>query len=179
MSEEDIPIDYTESFRSSLQFIEEAPLMGVNPHIRPAPQYQSNTSVEEDEEDRPANLKWDLLRPAFMVVFHKRSETQDSEKCICLGLALQSSLELTLKAILPSHLVLMSLEFFSLDKSEYIGKALGFEPFEFIARRGSVPNVQVLEYGEERELHLENETHQFEYSLTKQGTWRISLKPKQ
>ena len=57
----------------------------------------------------------------------------------------------------------------------YIGPAKAFDPFEFVVMNGS----EVLDGREDREerlLHLENETHQFEYSLTKQETWRVSPK---
>ena len=47
---EDIPAEYTESYRSSLNFQDDTPLMPVQ-HIRPAPQYP-NTTAKEDEENR-------------------------------------------------------------------------------------------------------------------------------
>jgi len=159
---EDIPAEYPESYRSSLNSQDDTPLMLVQ-HIRPAPQYP-NTTAKEDEEDRKVVLKWDLLQPAFIAAFRK-----GLENFLCLGLALPSAL--------PGHLVLMSLEFYSLDKSEYIGQAKAFDPFEFVVMNGS----EVLDGREDRDerlLHLENETHQFEYSLTKQETWRVRPKTK-
>ena len=165
---EDDPAENIESYRSSFNSMDQVPLM-PGPYIRPAPQYP-NTSVKEDEEGRLVELNWDLLQPAFMVAFQT-----EHEKYLCLGIAMKSDF--------PGYLVLMSLEFYSLDmakKSTSIGRSLVLYPFEFIAMKGVVPNVQVWEIGDSRVLHLENETYQFEYSLTKlkDGEWSIEPLPK-
>jgi len=170
---EDDPAENIESYRSSFYSMDQVPFM-PGPYIRPAPHYP-NTSVKEDEEGRLVELDWDLLQPAFMVAFQTKHFQTEHEKYLCLGIAMKSDF--------PGYLVLMSLEFYSLDKAEKstsIGRSLVLYPFEFIAMKGVVPNVQVLEHGEDRVLHLVNETYQFEYSLTKlkDGEWSIEPLPK-
>ena len=135
--------------------------------------YPQMSAVTEDAEGRPVDFTWDLLHPAFIVPFRRGTDI-----LLCVGLALKPRATLRLYETGEQDSdtqVLMSLEFFSFEKKEYLGETKRFQPFEFIAFEGPVPRVTVLEEGDSRDLCLENTTHQFLFSLTDmEGTWKCS-----
>lgn len=149
--------------------------------LRSPAEYPRMPVVTEDQEERPVDLKWDLLHPAFLVPFRR-----GTEKLLCIGLALSpyqstgllrpNQIPETLSSLQSSEtLVLMSLEFFSLEKGEYLQEIKPFEPFEFTAMEGAVPRIKVIEEGAGRVLCLENKTHRFLFSLTEtEGVWKCS-----
>lgn len=135
--------------------------------VRRGAEYPRSAAVTEDEEGREVDLKWDLLHPAFIAPFRR-----GPEKLLCVGLALRPEQH-------SDTLVLMSLEFYSLDKGMYLNSALVFDPFEFIAMQGDLPRVEVRDRDIQRELRLVNKTHEFLFPLTNldEGNWQCNPLP--